>query len=235
MKKVFKLTALLLIAGAMMMTGCGKGNPDEEDDGLSGTWTKSITYQDQFDSPWTISGNNITFTKTDVQELDIQSGWVKNWTKFISNSAFTGVKLKMSCSSRTSGQSLILADSQNSNRYYRLSLRNSNVLLEQVVDNGDDTETKTDLIHQDPDGKIYYWEDWNTIINQEPGENEIVFYTATDGSMKFLVNNELITSVSDPEIKSFYIAVRGQVDYKDKVAGGTVTSTYKFKKFQTKK
>ena len=75
MKKIFKLTALLLIAGSMMMTSCGKPGPDEEDnDGLSGTWTKGITYIEpaQNSAVWSKSGSKYTFSVAEVSNLGIE-------------------------------------------------------------------------------------------------------------------------------------------------------------------
>ncbi len=230
MKKIFKLTAILLIAGAMMMTSCGKGNPDEEDDGLSGTWTKSVLYKDPSStSPFTKNGSTYTFTKTDTASLDISSGRLTYWKADISESLFTGVKVVMSCSSKDAGHGIFLK--QDNNNYYRILLREGAVLVEEIK-NGDET---TDLIYQKDDGITYYWSDWEDYINEEPAKNELVVYTTTTGAIAVMVNGTTITTIDNPSYTSFTVTAIGQVTYNDKVAGKPVTATYEFKKFQTKK
>ncbi|MBO4532833.1 MAG: hypothetical protein J5726_03960 [Treponema sp.] len=230
MKKVLKLTALLLIAGAMMM-GC-KGSPDEEDDGLSGTWTKGITYIEpaQNSAVWSKNGSKYTFSVAEVSGLGITSGRLSYWTKVISDTPVTGVKLKMTCSSDKAGHGIFLQ--QDDNNKYKIMLRDGAVLFEEIK-NG----VETDLIDQSENGNISYWTSaaWDGYIYTEPTANEVVVYTTTSGSIKLLVNGKEIKEVTNPAFTSFVVAIVGQVTYNDQEAGKPVTSTYEFKKFQTKK
>lgn len=226
MKKLFKVTALLLIAGAMMMTGCKE---PEDNDGLSGKWSRSITYK-ELGNPFSVNGSTITFQKSDTKALEVEENKITWWHPTIADIPFTGVKLNLSCNSKNPGYGLLFIDPTNANHYYRFSLRNGNVLLEE--NNG---SSKKDLIEDKGDGETYYFTDWNTLINKEPEENEAVFYTTQDGSINLLVNNTLITTIDNPSIKSFYIATIGAIAHEDSEANATVTATYKFLKFQTSK
>ena len=231
MKKIFKLTALLLLVGALVM-GC-KGNSD--DDGLSGTWTKTITFQEPTDSSWSLSGNKLTFTKTNTSSLGINPGYIKRWPIFVSASTFTGVKVKMSGSSSNGGHGLFFVDAENPKQCYRLGIRNGYVLLSKNVEIDDQNEVSTDLIATSKTGKTVYWGDWQDKINKEPTENTVAFYTAKDGSIKLLVNDVLITSIAVPDIKSFYIATYADVAYEEAQANKTVSAKFNFEKFQTAK
>ena len=231
MKKLFKVTALLLIAGAMMMTGCKTG-ADEEDDGLSGRWTKGIMYIEpaQNSQIWSKNGSKYTFSVAEVSNLGIKSGQLLYWQQNISDTSFTGVKLKMTCSSNKAGHGIFLR--KDDKNYYKIMLRNGAVLFEEIK-NG----VGTDLIDHAEDGKISYWtsEKWDGYIYTEPTANEVVVYTTPSGSIKLLVNGKEIQEVTNPAFTSFVVAVVGQVSYNDQQAGKPVTSTYEFKKFQTSK
>lgn len=235
MKKILSLGLLFAAILTLGLTGCAK-DPDEND-GLSGKWTKSIEYRNDLGSAYSVSGNTVTFTKdtSTMATMADKEGWW--WHPIISNTTFTGVKVKMSCSSRDAGHGLLFIDPTNTKHYYRCELRNCHILLEEVLDDGiEGNDDTTDLIKQETDGKTYFWGDWQSTTNQEPQENEVVFYTATDGSIKLLVNNELITSIANPSIKSFAIAAIGEVNYLDQRSNKkVVTATYKFSKFQTSK
>ncbi len=232
MKKLLSLTLIFAAVLTLGLTGC-KNSPDE-DDGLSGKWTKSITFRDDLGGRFSVSGNTVTFVNSDYSKVNIESDnsiwW---WTPLVSNSTFTGIKLEMSCTSRTAGHGLLLVDTTDENHYYKLMLRNGYILLSEEFD--DDSSPRKDLISDKGDGKVYYWGDWNTKINQEPQKNEVIFYTLKDGSMKLMVNGETITTLSNPPIKSFYLITVGQVAYADKTANATVKDVYEFKKFQTAK
>ncbi len=232
MKKLFKLATLMIVAASLFI-GCNL-NAEKDDDGLSGKWVRATTFQDNFATPWSLSGNKVTFSRSNTSDLNIQQGYIRYFTKIISNSSFTGVKVKLTSSSRNAGHGLYFLDSENANQYYRFLLRNGNVLFEKIEEVGDD-EICTDLIDKDPSGQTVYWRNWDDKINQEPQENTLTIYTAKDDSIKVLVNDQPIVTIKNSDIKSFYIATVGQVSYKDGQANATVTDTFDFVKFQTSK
>ena len=136
----------------------------------------------------------------------------------------------MTCSSNKAGHGIFLEKDEDNK--YKIMLRDGAVLFEEIK-NG----VGTDLIDQAEDGEISYWtsDKWDGYIYTEPTANEVVVYTTPSGSIKLLVNGKEIQEVTNPAFTSFVVNIVGQVTYNDQEAGTPVTSTYEFKKFQTKK
>ena len=233
MKKILTVGLILAAVLSLGLMGC-KSDPDKEV--LSGKWVKTTTFNDDLPTVFSVSGNKVTFEKANTGDLDINTNSMWWWHPILTTNTFTGVRVKMTCSTTYPGHGLLFVDPDNNNHYYRFSLRNKYVLLEEYTyDPTTGKATTQDLVFDKGDGITYYWGDFKSSINPEPQENEVVFYTAKDGSIKLLVNDTLITSIASPSIKSFYIAVLGQIAYQDKLANNTVTATYNFVRFQTSK
>lgn len=232
MKKLFKVTALLLIAGAMMMTGC-KTDPDETDK-LPGTWTTAATYRTSFgDSTLTKSGSQFIYTKNSYSTTDDPGDPNSfNYTTFYVTDSeeayYTGFKASAKSTPESSIYGLAFNmqyDYTNKVWSYYVLFMNSNSFKVVEVLNGGPNNGGTSK-------NIIDWKDWNSINLPKDG-NEITVFTERDGSIVIRINDEENAGViRNPVLKKGMLGVIGTVTNDEYTSKTEIKSTYEFKKFQ---
>lgn len=218
MKKVFKLTALLLLVGALLV-GC-KSNADEK---LPGNWTTTAEYN-EFSSGM-LKGTGPSYVYKD----DYTGGRTYYPTKantfnystwrVVKNSNFTGFKAtaKSSPADALYGFAFCInVDSNNDWSYYALIIDDDAFLIKQTV--------------AGISSVLYDWES-NSAIKPVTEQNVVTVYTE-NSSIKIFINGVLVKTIASPALKSGYCGVLGCVTYEEYIGASPVTTTYTFEKFQ---
>ena len=232
MKKVFKLTALLLIAGAMMMTGC-KTDPNA----LPGSWTTVAKFYEYShnDSENRIAGTGPTYVYTpnyDLTEEDFtyptqpnsfrstiwQMTYDHNFTGFevtavsTADDSIVGIPFYINVDKSTTPAKW---------SYYIFYLNSYNQYRLEVKVNG---------------GQVQQIEDWTTsnAIKGPKETNTILAYQDKEGNLIIKVNGTQVIVIrpGDLLIKQGDVGIITPVTYEQYVARTDYTTTYTFKKFQ---
>jgi len=235
MKKVFKLTALLLLVGALVM-GC-KGDAGEK---YYGNWTSDVEFWDFDDSFTTRNGSTFVYELPNPLTnwvKTVKSGYVDtNDYSATKKRIYTGFKATATCNT--------------SNGYCGFTFCWTTRANPDYVEGGDAPKTlfkyyymlisKTSiLIAESNEGTITYltgtstnpWQKCSS-LKAMPEENEIVVYTDKKGDMKVVVNGVEFTTISNPEFKAGGIGFLETLDGDVQAANQTTKITYKFKELQ---
>lgn len=227
MKKIFKLTALLLIAGAMMMTSCGKGNPDETDK-LPGTWTIFTTYH-EFSGTGMVTKNGSKYVYTiDYDNSNVKAPARENsfnyTTWYITNEEiFTGfiANAKSTPDSSIYGFSFCMKYNYDTEKwsYYTLFMDDHSFKVTQVIEDGDSEN-------------VIPWTKCESINLPSQG-NDVTVFTDNDGSIVIRFNNdENAGIIRNPSLKVGMCGIVGTTEYEEYYNKTPIVSTYEFKKYQ---
>ena len=231
MKKIFKLTALLLIAGAMMMTGC-KTEPDETDK-LPGTWTTSATYLDLGTSNLVSkTGSQIVYTKSSYTVED-DPGDADSFNYYYwyvtEDTTFTGFIADAKSTPDSTVYGFTFCMQYNSTTklgsYYTLFIDDDSFKVVEVIDGGKNKGgTTTNVID---------WKKCESLNLPKEGNKVTVFTDDSDGSIIIRFNNdENAGIIRNPVLKKGMCGVIGTVSYPEYQSNTPIQSTYEFKKFQ---
>ncbi len=234
MKKIFKLTAMLLIAGAMMMTGCTR-----DPNALPGTWTSTAKYYEYEHNDEgnynRVAGTGPTYVYTPNYELPEEeftypskpnsfnhSVWPMtydhNFTGFeatvisTTDSTIVGIPFyinidRSSTSAKWSYYTLFI----NSDKQYRLKVK---------LNGGEATD-------------VY---DWTTseAIKKPTEKNTILVYQDKEGNLIIKINGTQVEIIrpNDLLLKQGDVGIITPVTYEQLTARTDFTSTYQFNKFQ---
>ena len=238
MKKVFKLTALLLLVGALLV-GC-EGNAGEK---YYGNW-KSASDVEFWDSSnyyfTTVNGSELVYTIQNpltswgkIIETDNIASTYYSSTK---DKTLTGFKATEKANSY-SGFTFCWTSRANPDyvegsttvskylfKYYYMLIANSSIIVAEL------NEGSRTFISLSDDGKS----PWKKCSTLKPigEENEIVVYTDKNGAIKIIVNGSEFMAISNPSLKAGAVGIIEALDDTNQAANKTVTATYKFKEFQ---
>ena len=220
MKKVFKLTALLLIAGAMMMTGC-KTDPNA----LPGSWTTTATLYTHSNET-RLDCNNYTFEYTSDNNYPgfnyPTSSGSFTYTTFsaTTENIFTGFKAtaKATPSDAPYGFSFNIQIDNDSNwSYYTLVIQENGFKVNYSPFTGKSST-------------VIDWTDDEVIKTND--SNLITVYKDKDSSIVININGKNVGIIRNPVLKSGKCGVIGAVTYESYTTNTFITSTYTFKEFQ---
>jgi hypothetical protein len=225
MKKVFKLTALLLLVGALLV-GCKNNGEDK----LPGNWTTTATYYSY--SSALLKGTGPSYVYKDDYSGAIESGAREvdeypteansfNFTAWTitEETNFTGftATAKSSPADAVYGFAFFIDNSTKGKwSYYTLIIDDDAFMLEQKVA-----------------GSVSILKKWekNDAIKAVTTENKVTVYS-NKGSVYILINDTLVYTITNPVIKSGKCGIIGCVTYEEYTTATPVTTTYKFEEFQ---
>ena len=225
MKKVFKLTALMLLVGALVMGCKNNGDPDA----LPGTWTNTAKLYQSWDPPFdvgTLSASDYTVTyelkqpsAMSAEDKPSKSGTYKpisyNVTK---DQNFTGFRATVN-SNITGGCGFIFCRNVDENGkwsyYYMYINRSGKFYIERGIKG-----------------------DWAIVKNWDESDaangktNEVLVYTDKNKNIVVKINGNEVATIKDPELKSGGVGVVCTVGYDDVIADTPLKAVYQFKEFQ---
>ncbi len=226
MKKLFKLTAMLLIAGAMMMTGC-KTEPDETDK-LPGTWTSNVSCRN-FNGAGMITKNGsnyiytIDYNNTNIKEPTNSNSFNFSTWYITSEAIFSGFTAKAKSTPDSSIYGFTFCMNYNSTSkewsYYTLFMDDHSFKVIQVIEGGDAED-------------VIGWTDCES-LNLPSAGNNITLFTDDDGSIVIKFNNdETAGTIRNPTLKKGMCGIIGVTLYDEYQTKTPIVSTYEFKKYQ---
>ena len=235
MKKVFKLTALLLLVGALLV-GC-KNNGEK----YPGNWKNAseVEFWDDYNFT-TVNGSEFVY-KIENPLINWGSTVTKGYLSTTYYSAtkdktFTGFKATEKANA-TCGFTFCwtwranpdyvegsTTESKNLFKYYYMMIGYDSILV------AEQNEKNRNYLSLSDNGKSY-WQKCST-LKPIGEENEIVVYTDKNGAIKIIVNGSEFMAISNPSFKSGAVGIIETLDGDDQAANKTVTATYKFKEFQ---
>lgn len=235
MKKVFKLTALLLLVGALVM-GC-KGDAGEK---YYGNW-KSASDVEFWDDYNFTTANGSEFVYRLENPLTnwgstVDEGYLSTtYYSATKNKTFTGFKATAKANA-TCGFTFCWTwrenpdyveggkEQKNLFKYYYMMIGDNSILLAEQNEKNRTYLTKT---ASGDDG----WQKCDS-LKAIGNENEFVVYTEKNGSIKIIVNGVTFLTISEPTFKSGAVGILETLSGDDQLANKTITATYKFKEFQ---
>ncbi len=219
MKKVFKLTALLLLVGALLV-GC-KGNSGNK---YPGNWTTTADYIDFTTGMLTGTGPSYVYKDDYTGGRSRYPSKANTFTyttwRTNKNSQFTGFRAtaKSSPADALYGFAFCISVDGNGDwSYYSIIIDSDAFMVKQQV--------------AGVDSVLFDWES-NAAIKPVVQSNEVVVYTEKNGAIKLVINGTVVKTIASPVLKSGVCGVLGPVTYEQYAAGTTVTTTYKFEEFQ---
>ena len=236
MKKVFKLTALLLLVGALVM-GC-KGDAGEK---YYGNWTSDVEFWDFDDSFTTRNGSTFTYELpnplTNWGRIVASGSIASNYYSATKQKKYTGFKASATCNSAngnpgftfcwTSRENPDYVEGGDEPKYlskynYMLIGGRDSILIGEIIEGERTYITGTST---NP------WQKCSS-LKAMPQENEFVVYTDKNGDIKVVVNGVEFTTISNPNLTVGGVGFIESLDADIQAENQTTKITYKFKEFQ---
>ena len=205
--------------------GCKDPVNNDGGEELPGKWTTNATcwgaYTNQYPAGCSITVDNtkVTYKLTPSNMTNAEEKPSEGFTywryEFTQEDIFTGFKATASCSSAECGYGFVFC--LNNYDAYVLLLNDDGFKVTKKI--GDEV------------AKFCEWTSGD-YIKAEPGENEVLVYTDTDGSIVIKINGHLAYTIRNPELKKGHIGFTTNVGKGDLDSGKPITITYKFEKFQ---
>lgn len=225
MKKIFKLTALLLLVGALVMGCKNNGDPDA----LPGTWTNTAELYQSWVAPFdvgTLSASDYTVTyelkqpsALSAEDKPTQSGtYTATSYNVTKDQNFTGFRATVN-SNITGGCGFIFCRNVDENgkwSYYYMYINKSGKFK---IDRGIKGDWAT----------VKNWDESDAVNGKT---NEVLVYTDKSKNIVVKINGKEVATIKDPELKSGGVGVVCAVGYDDVINDTSLKAVYQFKEFQ---
>lgn len=234
MKKVFKLTALVLLVGAMLV-GCKNNGGDK----YPGNWKSANEVEFWEDYNFTTANGSEFVYKLENPLINwgstVDEGYLSTtYYSATKDKTFTGFKATAKANAtcgftfswtwRANPDYVDNTTPKNLFKYYYMMIGDNSILL------AEQNESKRTYLTKTASGT----DGWQKCDSLKPigQENEIVVYTEKNGSIKVNVNGVTFLTISNPNLKVGAVGILETLSGDDQKANKTVTATYKFKEFQ---